>query len=157
MSARYTSVAKDLIHRTSSTRGVAKKGTAPSLPVPANGPLALLESVERITCSVTDYLKVAQQETTKRADIAARRDVALEAIRSQRALISECIARTFDERAAVIGKQFEVLDRALDSENIAVVDAALRSMVSVVQASPFRSVVEMQKAMCSDDFVIRLD
>lgn len=127
---------------------------------PAKGaadPTLILEGVNQLVSSVTDYLKVAQQEGTKRAAIAAQRDVALASIQAQRDNISELMRYTFNERAAVIQKQFAALDRALTLGDVALADAALKGMVGVVQSSPFKSIEEMQTAMGAKDFVIRLE
>jgi hypothetical protein len=128
------------------------QGSVPTLP-----PERLLEGVNEMVRNVTDYLTVAEQETTKRAAIAARKEVAIESIRAQRETISELLRYTFDERAQVIRKQFEALDRALETGNVAVADSALKGMVSVIQSSPFKSIQEMQAAMGNKDFVIRLE
>lgn len=120
-------------------------------------PTVVLDGVNQLVSSVTDYLKVAEQEGTKRAAIYAQRDVALAAIQAQRDSVSEMMRHTFQERAAVIQKQFATLDHALATRDLALADAALKGMVGVVQASPFKSIQDMQTAMCAKDFVIRLE
>jgi len=64
---------------------------------------------------------------------------------------------TFRERALVLQKQFDALDQALAQGDPSMVDAALKSMVAVVQTSPFKTMQEMQAALGSKDFVIRLE
>ena len=120
-------------------------------------PVHLVDGVKDMVLNVTDYLKVAQQEESKRTEIAAKRDVALKSIESQRETISEILKLTFQERAAVLQKQFDVLDQAMASGNAAIVDSSLKSMVAVIQASPFKSISEMQQSLGSKDFVIRLE
>lgn len=120
-------------------------------------PAHVVDSVTGIVNDVTDYLKVSEYEQTKRADIAARRDAALATIKAQRENISELIQYTFQERAAVLQKQFEALDKALVDGNPDLVHVSLQSMVAVIQTSPFKSIQEMQKALGSKDFVIRLE
>lgn len=106
---------------------------------------------------VTDYLKVAEQEQTKRTEINARRDAALATIQGQRDNISELLRYTFQERASVLQKQFEALDYALANNQPELVSASLKSMVSVIQSSPFKTIQEMQQALGSKDFVVRLE
>lgn len=119
--------------------------------------LMLLEAVNEMTRHVTAYLTVAQQETTKRAAITAQRDVALAEIQAQRATIEQLIAQSFAERSRVLDQQFRALDVALSSGRIELAQSALGAMVDLVKSSPFKSVQEMQQAMSSKDFVIRLE
>lgn len=120
-------------------------------------PAHVVDGVTGIVGDVTDYLKVSEYEQTKRADIAARRDIALASIQAQRETISELIRYTFQERAAVLQKQFDTLDTALASGNVELVHASLNSMVAVIQSSPFKNVQELQKSLGSKDFTIRLE
>jgi len=67
------------------------------------------------------------------------------------------INRTFDERGQVLAKQFEALDHALANGNTELVQASLNGMVAVIQTSPFKTVQEMQQALGTKDFVVRLE
>ena len=83
--------------------------------------------------------------------------MALASIQAQRETISELIQFTFQERAATLQKQFDVLDQAMAQGNAAIVDSSLKSMVAVIQSSPFKSIQEMQQSLANKDFVIRLE
>lgn len=120
-------------------------------------PAKMMDGLNQVIHEVTEYLKLAELEETKRAEISARRDVAIESIRSQRELISEFLEYTFAERAQVISKHFEALDHALASGNVAVADAALKGMVGVIQSSPFKFLQDMQTAMRDKNFTMRLE
>jgi hypothetical protein len=138
-----------------STGGIAVAGDV--VRAMAGLPTHVVDGVTGIVDNVTDYLKVSEYEQTKRADIAARRDVALATIQAQRENISELIRYTFQERAAVLQKQFDALDKALAGGNVELVHAALNSMVAVIQSSPFKNVQELQKSLGSKEFTIRLE
>lgn len=120
-------------------------------------PTHVVDGVTDVVSNITDYLKVAEQEETRRTDIVAKRDVALATIQLQRAMISELMQYTFQERAVTLQKQFDILDQAMLQGNVAIVDASLKSMVAVIQSSPFKSIQEMQKSLGNKDFVIRLE
>jgi hypothetical protein len=126
-------------------------GLAGKLPVP------IVDGLTEVVNEVTDYLKVAEIEATKRSEISARRDVALAAIHAHRENISQLLAFTFQERAAVIQKQFETLDMAIAGGNVALASQSLNAMVSVIQTSPFKSVQEMQAMLGTKDFVVRFE
>jgi hypothetical protein len=120
-------------------------------------PAHVVDGVTNVVSSVTDYMKVAEQEETKRTEIRARRDVALATIQAQRDTVMEMIRYTFQERALVLQKHFDVLDKALASGQTELVHTSLTGMVAVIQSSPFKNVQEMQQALGSKDFVVRLE
>lgn len=120
-------------------------------------PTDTTQGIKHVFDTVTEYLKVAEQEKTNRAQIESAKEQALAQIQSQRDTITLLINRTFDERGDVLKKQFEALDHALASGNVAVVQASLHAMVAVIQTSPFKTVQEMQQALGSKDFVVRLE
>ena len=117
----------------------------------------LVSGVSTALTSITDYLKIAEQEKSKRTEIVAKRVVAIAAIQAQRETISELMKYTFQERAAVLQKQFDVLDHAIATGNVDVVNSSLSAMVSVIQSSPFKNVQDMQQSLGNKDFVMRLE
>jgi len=120
-------------------------------------PAHVVDGVTNVVSSITDYMKVAEQEETKRTEIRAKRDVALAAIQAQRDTVMEMIRYTFQERAMVLQKHFEVLDKALAAGQTDLVHTSLSGMVTVIQSSPFKNMREMQQALGSKDFTIRLE
>lgn len=110
-----------------------------------------------IVAQVTNYLSLAQQEKTKRADITARRDVALASIQAQRDVIMQAMDRTFQERAAVLQGQLNALEFAVREGNVDIVGLSLQSMIHVIQTSPFKSVGELKQLLSNKDSVLRLD
>lgn len=122
-----------------------------------NVPVHIGDGVKEVLTVITDYLKVAEVEQTKRVEILAKRDVALQQLHNQRAAFEQLMRFTFQERAVVLQKQLDTLDMAMANGNVEVIKAALDGMVSVIQTSPFKNVQEMQAALGSKDFVVRLE
>lgn len=120
-------------------------------------PIHVVEGVTGTIGQISEYLRVAEQEKTKRTDILAKRDVALATVRAQRDSFIKLMHYTFQERAAVIQKQFEALDYALANNNAEIVSASLNAMVNVIKASPFKNAQEMHNALGNKDFVVRLE
>jgi len=120
-------------------------------------PLPIVDGVTGVVNEIIEYLKVAEMEATKRTEIIARRDVALAAIQAQKENISQLLTLTFQERAAVIQKQFETLDKAIANGDTALASQSLNAMVSVIQSSPFKTVQEMQARLGNKDFVVRFE
>lgn len=141
----------------------AKQGSQESPPIDSaiknlsNVPVPIVDGVKEVLNGITDYLKIAEVEQTKRVDIVARRDIALQQLHNQRAAFEQLMRFTFQERAVVLQKQLDTLDFAITNGNVEVVKAALDGMVSVIQTSPFKNVQEMQAALGSKDFVVRLE
>lgn len=123
----------------------------------SNVPVPIVDGVKEVLNGITDYLKIAEVEQSKRLEILARRDIALQQLHNQRAVFEQLMKFTFQERAVVLQKQLDTLDFAIANGNVEVVKAALDGMVSVIQTSPFKNVQEMQAALGSKDFVVRLD
>lgn len=107
-------------------------------------PDMLVDTLSKVTDAAKEYSIVREQEVTKRADIAARRDVALAQIQGHRDVLLYALERVFKERAAVLTKQFEVLDGGLASGDAVRVQAALDSIVDVLQSSPFPPMAELR-------------
>jgi hypothetical protein len=120
-------------------------------------PVHVADGVQSVITEITDYLKISEIESTKRTDIIARRDIAMQTLQNQRAVFEQLMQHTFQERAAVLQKQFDALDHAMSNGDLATIDKALSGMVSVIQTSPFKSIQEMQTALGSKDFVVRLE
>lgn len=120
-------------------------------------PTNITDALVSFTNAIAEYLTVAEIEHTKRTDIIAKRDIALAEIQSKRDSFSELLKYTFQERAVVLQKQFDALDFAMNSDNVALAQMSLKAMVSTVTSSPFKSVQELQQALGSEDFVVRLE
>jgi len=106
--------------------------------------LQIVDGVNEVLNGITDYLKIAEVEQTKRL---ARRDIALQQLHNQRVAFEQLMRLTFQERAVVLQKQLDTLDFFMVSGNADVVKAALGCMLSGIQTSPFRNVQEMQIAL----------
>lgn len=140
--------------KTSSTAGTILPDISKNL---KNVPIPVVDGVNNVLTQMFDYLKLAETETTKRAEISAKRDIALKTLQDQRAVFEQLMTFTFQERAAVLQKQFDVLDHAMARGELNAIKFALDGMVNVIQTSPFKSIQEMQAALGSKDFVVRLE
>lgn len=129
----------------------------PSSSSPVAGSLVAADALAGIISGVSEYFKTKEIEETKRAAISARKEIELSKIRLQQKNLSKAIKYTFAERALVLEKQFECLDKAIAHGDAATVKASLDAMVSLVQSSPFQKIQEMQRILGSEDFVIRLE
>ncbi|MCL7749215.1 hypothetical protein [Halalkalibacter alkaliphilus] len=116
-----------------------------------------LQSLNKIADSYFDYKKVKEVEITNRMEIKAKRDVAIEAIRSNREVMLYALEETFKERGKTLDQMFQGLDRAIEEDNIEYIDRFLSGIVTTIQTSPFRGFGEFQKSVGTGEHVLKLD
>ena len=142
-----------------SKKGSKANGALPEINIAnlKNVPVPIVDGVKDVFCCISDYLKVAEVEQTKRVDILAKRDIALQELKNQRGVFKQLMQFTFQERAVVLQKQLDTLDSAMASGDLDVIKAALGGMVSVIESSPFKNIQDLQIALGSKDFVVKLE
>lgn len=97
-------------------------------------------ALETIITSYAEYKQIVSQEKTKREQIRAWRDVELERIRAQEELLLTYLECTFDERKANFAKFFDVLDHAVETEDVSVINTTLESITALARTSPFKDI-----------------
>jgi hypothetical protein len=90
-----------------------------------------------------EALVVEATEKTKREQISAEKEVKLESIRAQRAFFMEYLKKTYDERADNFAKIFEVIDSALENDNIQALALGLDSLNKLAAESPFKIIADI--------------
>lgn len=78
----------------------------------------VLESVQVIVSDITNMVNMIQQETTKREAIRANRDVIIEKTRAFREIMLNVMDQTFEERKMQFDGYFELLDKAMDKNDV---------------------------------------
>ena len=101
-------------------------------------PTAALDAFNLLVKTHHDYKVIAQQEQTKRADITAWRDTQIVSIQAQKELLHDYLAHTFAERRHTIDEMFIRLDKSIEDGNMEVMNAAMGSIVNIVQSSPLK-------------------
>lgn len=84
------------------------------------------------------YLKVQQEEETKRDAIAAKRDSLIEAIQSEKELIENYFNLRFEERKDALHSFFEVLRNGVVNNDSEIIDSALSGILGILQDSPLQ-------------------
>lgn len=84
------------------------------------------------------YLKVQQEETTKREAIAAKRDSLIKAIQSEKELIENYFDLRFAERKDALHSFFEVLRNGTANNDSKIIDSALTGILGILQDSPLQ-------------------
>lgn len=112
----------------------------------SNVPQHLQDTTQDMVSRITEYMQIREIEQTKREEIVAQKEVALAAINTQKELILDCMRHCFAERAAVLQKNFKVIDTALEKGDLSMLNLALSSMVQVIQSSPFQAIQQVVEA-----------
>ena len=101
------------------------------------------------------YRKTVSEQQTERARIAAKRDVAVRLIESEREIILEYFAQRFAERKAALNGFFDVLHTAVQEKNEHAMDTALSGILGIVKDSPLKDFDAFRQAR-ADNRVIEI-
>ena len=109
---------------------VAKVRTAGSI-VNAVNPFQVIKDV---TKAYSDYKIIREQEVTRRQSIQANREIIL-----------TYLELSFDERETNFKKLFEVLDGAIEKDNIQVIAGTLNAITDLAKSSPFKDLANLSQ------------
>ncbi|MBD2410622.1 hypothetical protein FACHB389_17560 [Nostoc calcicola FACHB-389] len=109
------------------------------------------ESLQQMVSAYTDYLKVAEEEQTKRRDIEAWEKETITKINAQRELLMAYLDRSFDERAENFRALFAVVDNAIASGNNEQLALTLNSITEIAKSSPFKELANLASVCAALD------
>ncbi|MBN3871740.1 hypothetical protein [Nostoc sp. JL33] len=109
------------------------------------------EYLQQMVLTYTDYLKVAEQEQTKRRDIEAWEKQTITKIKAQRELLMAYLDRSFDERAENFRALFSVVDNAIASGNNDQLALTLNSITEIAKSSPFKDLANLASVRAALD------
>lgn len=98
--------------------------------------------VDQIVGAVNEWIKVHEEETTKRELIRAQENIVVTEIQARRELFLTYLDRSFDERERAFNELFRALDRAMDNDPGSIA-AILGSITSLAAKSPFADLVDI--------------
>ena len=101
------------------------------------------------------YRKTVSEQQTEQERIAAKRDVAVRLIESEREIILEYFAQRFAERKATLNGFFDVLHAAVREKNEHAMDTALSGILGIVKDSPLKDFDTFRQAR-ADNRVIEI-
>ena len=120
---------------------VAKVRTAGSI-VNAVNPFQVIKDV---TKAYSDYKIIREQEVTRRQSIQANKETVLREIEAKREIILTYLELSFDERETNFKKLFEVLDGAIEKDNIQVIAGTLNAITDLAKSSPFKDLANLSQ------------
>ena len=110
------------------------------------------DAVKNLIFMAGEVRKFEEAQITVRADISARRDVALANIELQKTALMEYLDKSFDERKDNFNKLFSVVDDALEKDNMQELAMGLEGIIKLADSSPFKDLqtVEATAAALTD-------
>lgn len=107
----------------------------------------------------TEYLKIAEEEKTKRHDIEAWEKVTLAEIKAKRDFLVGYLEHSFDERAKNFQSLFQTVDQAMSSGDNQQLGLALHAIVELAKSNPFKDLANLstvEAALADPDHVWEL-
>lgn len=104
-----------------------------------------LAAVREIVSAASEYGRVREEEQTKREAIAAVERVQVQRIQAAEGVLRDYFERSFAERAKTSQDMFARLDQALETGDPQVVNAVVRGVVDLAQASPLAGLEDFGK------------
>ena len=101
--------------------------------------------------SLTEYLKIAEEEKTKRREIEAWEEMALAEIKAKRDFLIGYLDRSFDERATNFQLLFQTVDQAMSSGDNQQLELALNTIVELAQSNPFKYLADLSSVKAALD------
>lgn len=103
-----------------------------------------LDAIREITSAWSTAKRVAEEEQTKRARIAATERVDMARLQLQRDVLITYLERSFDERASNFKQLFTRLDRDAAASNTPAMAATLGAIVDLAKSSPLKALASVQ-------------
>ena len=112
--------------------------------------------LNEIVQALTEYLRIAEEEKTKRFEIKALEKVTLADIEAKRNFLVNYLERSFDERATNFQSLFQLVDLAISSGDNQQLSLALHAVTELAKSSPFKDIANLstvQAALNNSDYV----
>jgi hypothetical protein len=99
----------------------------------------------------TDYKQIAEEEKNKRHEIEAWEKITLAEIKTKRDFLISYLDRSFDERATNLRSLFEVVDRAILSDDDQLLGLTLQAIVELSKSNPFQDLADLSTVKAALD------
>lgn len=100
------------------------------MPIPQNTP-SIIPTIPGVIKSIADCVSYCQKQETIRADINAKRDVAVSMIKARHESLEHLLSQRFTERDRLFDRYFQMAQKALESGNDEILKDVLQSILAV--------------------------
>lgn len=132
------------------------KYTGKTLAHKAGAALDPTSALREITDTFFDYLKIQQQEQTRRKQIDAEERKAIALIDSQREIICQTLDRSFDERAKIFEWLLQRLDQALTMGDTAAMAMLTTTLTQIATVNPLDHIFDTANNLGDPNNIITL-
>lgn len=106
-------------------------------------PLMVLDAFKTITDMAGEVMKFTELQETKHREIEARKEENILKIKETSRMIELYLRQTHDERMKIFQGYFEVIDKALASDDTQTLALTLNAMNDLAKSSPFRNLANL--------------
>lgn len=100
------------------------------VPIPQSIP-SLIPTIPGVIKSIADCVSYCQKQETIRADINAKKDVAVSMIKARHESLEHLLSQRFTERDRLFDRYFQMAQSALESGNDEILKDVLQSILAV--------------------------
>ena len=100
------------------------------IPIPQNTS-SIIPTIPGVIKSIADCVSYCQKQETIRTEINAKRDVALQLIKSRHESLEHLLNQKFGERERLFDRYFQIAQSALESGNDEILKDVLQSILAV--------------------------
>lgn len=111
------------------------------------GPAAAVSAFTEVVGAIKEYNLTKLQVAVDIANIEAERDKTLAIIQAKRDLMILHFEHSYSERSRTFNKGFELLDCAIETGNMDVLNGALTMIVKTIESSPLADFASFNKAI----------
>lgn len=103
-----------------------------------------------------DYAKTVQLNETTRAEIIAKRDVAIQNLQNQKEIILAYFEKRFAERKEALQSFYTLLSNSLSTNNEKQLDTALAGIMGIIKDNPLGDFQTFKNNMLNADYEVEL-
>lgn len=101
-------------------------------------PVQAVEGFTTIYKTITEYKTNKEKHKTLRKNIEIEKDIELERIKTQKEILLKYFEEIFQERKEIYKKQFDLLDKGIETQNIEMIQIACSSIITLAKDSPLK-------------------
>ena len=106
-------------------------------------PLEMVDLINKFVDASRDVAKFTEVQKTKRVAIRSAAEVKIKEIDTMRNIIQLYLEKTFDERRLIFEKQFQCVDKALETGDIKLLAISLNNITDLAKSSPFKALSDI--------------
>lgn len=117
-------------------------------------PLQLLTASKEFYDAYNENVRIVEHEKSKRIESNNQKEILIEQIQSQREILVTAINQKHELNKQAVTKIFNVVDHALDTNNIEQLNLALSAIIEVTKQSSLRDIADINRKIQNPNNII---